>query len=54
MHLTADVFVAAFFAKPGSHDYVIADYREGVPRTVYTNSFKTEERTEDVCKCKSK
>lgn len=41
MHLTGEIFVAAFFAKPGSHDYVIADYREGLPRTVYTNSFKT-------------
>ena len=54
MHLTSEVFVAAFFAKPGSHEYLVADYREGVTKTIYNNSFKTLERVEDVCKCKFK
>lgn len=52
MHMTSEVFVAAFFAKPGSHEYLVADYREGVTKTIYSNSFKTSERVEDVCKCK--
>ena len=54
MHLTSEVFVAAFFAKPGSHEYLVADYRERVTKTIYSNSFKTLERVEDVCKCKLK
>ena len=52
-HLQSEVFVAAFFSKPGRHHYVVADYRDR--RKVHSNQkvFECEENYEPVPICKS-
>jgi hypothetical protein len=52
--LMPEVYVTAFFAKPGKHQYVIADFRDRKNPVTYSNLFESEPRTEQIPLCKSR
>lgn len=50
--LMPELYVTAFYAKPGKHQYVIADFRYRKNTITYTNTFESEPRTEQIPLCK--
>jgi hypothetical protein len=51
--LMPEVYVTAFFAKPGKHHYVVADFRDHKNNLVCNKTFESEPRNELIPLCKS-